>query len=124
MYVHCHYNACCCGLLYVRADTVYIYVYAQAPGGFPDSDQPSQLHRSSSQPAGKQLETARTAVPVQVDRSNAAAASPTATTNGEQKSAGEQLQPARNAVPTDIQDSNAATSQVIHRLALTSNHIK
>jgi len=102
----------------------------QAPGTFPDSEAPISPHQASpeGQSAGKQLETARTAVPLDTQDSNAAASqaatplpdsqvsskasSKSGQTEAEEQSAGKQLETARMAVPVAPQESNAAASQV------------
>lgn len=51
---------------------------SQVPGGFPDSDHPSQTPSSPQEEerAGKQLEATRTAVPAHPEESNSAATQP------------------------------------------------
>lgn len=97
----------------------------QAPGTFADSDLPSKPDQTPSEEegagAGQQLETARTAVPVDAQASNAAAShvqssESEVSTNpdhppAEDQSAGKLLETARTAVPDAAQDSNAATAQ-------------
>lgn len=98
----------------------------QAPGTFPDSEAPTNPHQASSegQSAGKQLQTARTAVPLDTRDSNAAAAQATTPlpdseatsqsgkTEAEDQNAGKQLETACTAVPVAPQESNAAASHV------------
>lgn len=91
----------------------------QAPGGFPASAPAAQPSSPGAAGSGKQLETTRTAVPVEVEKSNAAAASPTAAATGMQKLAGKQLELSGSAVPPDVQDSNAAASQVMDRCIMS-----
>lgn len=94
-----------------------LFVLLQAPGAFPDSAQAAQPDQPSSHGeigSGKQLETTRTAVPVEVEKSNAAAASPPATMDSMQKCTGEQTEPTGSAVPPEVQNLDAAASQVMH----------
>lgn len=98
----------------------------KAPGTFPDSEAPISPHQASpeGQSAGHQLETARTAVPVHTQDSNAAASkaasslpdseafSKSGQTEPEEQCAGKQLETARMAVPVAPQESNATASQV------------
>lgn len=85
------------------------------PGGFPASAQAAQPDQPSSQGhvgSGKQLETTRTAVPVEVEKSNAAAVPTPATMDSVQKSVGEQTEAAGSAVPLEVHESNATAPQV------------
>lgn len=64
--------------------------------------------------SGKQLETTRTAVPVEVEKSNAAAVPTPATMDSVQKSVGEQTEAAGSAVPLEVHESNATAPQVMY----------